>query len=105
MEDERHMILRKLKLKDYGITAEQNKWAVEQARLKENEKLVRLAAKQSHPGIADDIAKALIEGVSYDKLNKKDGVNIKRDDFYAYRRKAIYIFWTLLTGKGKQGQK
>ena len=47
------MRIREMKLKHYGITFEENKWALEQAKLKENEKLVRLAAEQSNPDIAE----------------------------------------------------
>ena len=93
------MRTREMKLKHYGITFEENKWALEQAKLKENEKLVRLAAEQSNPDIADGIMRSLVTGKSYDKMNKDNDMNIKRDDFYAYRRQATYIFWILLNGR------
>lgn len=93
------MRTREMKLKHYGITVEQNMWALEQAKLKENEKLVRLAAEQSNPDIADGIIRSLMTGKSYDKINKDNDMNIKRDDFYAYRRQATYIFWILLNGR------
>lgn len=93
------MRTREMKLKHYGITFEENKWALEQARLKENEKLVRLAAEQSNPDIADKIAYSLMFGESYDKMNKVKDMCINRDDFYAYRRQATYIFWILLNGR------
>ena len=93
------MRTREMKLKHYGITFEENKWALEQARLKENEKLVRLAAEQSNPDIADGIIRSLMIGESFDKMNKDNDMNIKRDDFYAYRRQATYIFWILLNGR------
>ena len=93
------MRTREMKLKHYGITFEENKWALEQARLKENEKLVRLAAEQSNSDIADGIIRSLVNGESFDKMNKDNDMNIKRDDFYAYRRQATYIFWILLNGR------
>ena len=93
------MRTREMKLKHYGITFEENKWALEQARLKENEKLVRLAAEQSNPNIADGIIRSLVTGESYDKMNKVKDMYINRDDFYAYRRQATYIFWILLNGR------
>ena len=93
------MRTREMKLKHYGITFEENKWALEQAKLKENEKLVRLAAEQSNPNIADGIIRSLVTGESYDKMNKVKDMYINRDDFYAYRRQATYIFWILLNGR------
>ena len=93
------MRTREMKLKHYGITFEENKWALEQAKLKENEKLVRLAAEQSNLDIADEIAHSLMFGESYDKMNKAKDMYINRDDFYAYRRQATYIFWILLNGR------
>ena len=93
------MRTREMKLKHYGITFEENKWALEQAKLKENEKLVRLAAEQSNPDIADGIIRSLVTGESYDKMNKVKDMHINRDDFYAYRRQATYIFWILLKGR------
>lgn len=93
------MRTREMKLKHYGITFEENKWALEQAGIKENEKLVRLAAEQSNPDVADEIAHSLMFGESYDKMNKDKYMYIQRDDFYAYRRQATYIFWILLNGR------
>ena len=93
------MRTREMKLKHYGITFEENKWALEQAKLKENEKLVRLAAEQSNSNIADGIIRSLVTGESYDKMNKVKDMYINRDDFYAYRRQATYIFWILLNGR------
>ena len=68
------MRTREMKLKHYGITFEENKWALEQAKLKENEKLVRLAAEQSNPDIADGIIRSLMTGKSYDKINKDNDI-------------------------------
>ena len=93
------MRTREMKLKHYGITFEENKWALDQAKLKENEKLVRLAAEQSNPDIADEISHSLMLGKSYDKMDRDKGMYITRDDFYAYRRQATYIFWILLKGR------
>ena len=94
------MRTREMKLKHYGITFEENKWALEQARLKENEKLVRLAAEQSNPDIADGIIRSLMIGESFDKMNKDIDMNIKRDDFSA----AGYLYFLDIAEWARTGQ-
>ena len=42
-----------------------------------------------------------MEGVGYDRLDRKRGVPAKSDDFYAYQRKTVAEFydWLRLTGR------
>ena len=93
------MLVRKTRLKHYGIDKELAKWLRNQATLSENEKLLRFAAEQSNIGIADRLVESFTCRVSYERLAREKGVYISRNDFYAYRGLTTYIFWLLLTGR------
>lgn len=93
------MLVRKTRLKHYGINKELAKWLRNQATLSENEKLLRFAAEQSNKGIADNLVESFMCRKSYERMTQEKGVYINRNDFYAYRRLTMYIFWLLLTGR------
>lgn len=93
------MLVRKTRLKHYGIDKELAKWLRNQATLSENEKLLRFAAEQSNKGIADNLVESFMHRKSYERMTQEKGVYINRNDFYAYRRLTMYIFWLLLTGR------
>lgn len=93
------MLVRKTRLKHYGIDKELAKWLRNQATLSENEKLLRFAAEQSNKGIADNLVESFMYRKSYERMTQEKGVYINRNDFYAYRRLTMYIFWLLLTGR------
>ena len=94
------MSTRSLKLLDYGITKEEADRLIELAGDPDNAALVRLSAEESNPGVADALFTSLTTGEGYRKMMKQGGyIPIKEDDFYAYRRRALYIFKLLLKGR------
>lgn len=58
----------------------------------EHRKALRDAAYQSNSGLAEDIIYSIINSLSYDRLSQIRDIPAKKDDFYAYRRKALAIF-------------
>ena len=93
------MLVRNTRLRHYGIDEELAKQLRVQATLSENEKLLRFAAEQSNEGIADYLVESFVCRKSYERLALEKDVPISRNDFYAYRRLTMYIFWLLLTGR------
>lgn len=98
------MSTRSLKLLDYGIDTAERDRLMYLAKCQENTALMRLSAEESNPGVADALFTSLTTGDGYRKMMKQGGyIPIKEDDFYAYRRRALYIFKLLL--KGREAEK
>lgn len=98
------MSTRSLKLLDYGITKEEADRLIELAGDPDNAALVKLAVEESNPGLSDALFTSLTTGYGYRGMMKKGRyIPIKEDDFYAYRRRALYIFKLLL--KGREAEK
>lgn len=76
---------------DYGITNDEVKYIKEFCRNadKGQQNLIRYALSDIQPYIAPYIFYSLINNISYDKICAKNYICICKDDFYAYRRKAI----------------
>lgn len=92
------MRTRNIKLFNYGIGREEEKRLRALAKEEENAVLVRVAAEESNQGIADALFMFLVYGVGFRRLPEELMI-IGEDDFYAYRRKALYIFKILLRGR------
>lgn len=80
----------------YGISTERSEELQKLAKLKENWKLVQIAAEQSRSELAKYIVESLVEGISYERLYRKYWLPYTADDFYGYKRRAIFIFDMLL---------
>ena len=80
----------------YGISTERSEELQKLAKLKENRELVQIAAEQSRPELAKYIVESLVEGISCERLYRKYWLPYTADDFYGYKRRAIFIFDMLL---------
>lgn len=81
---------------DYGIRDGEERQLMELARSTCHRKALRDAAYQANTGIAEDIIYSVVNGLSYDRLSQIRDIPAKKDDFYAYRRKALAIFRDIL---------
>ena len=93
------MLTRELNLFHYGISTEEKNKLMELAKLEENAPLVRLSAGESNPGLSDVLFQSLTTGATYYQLEKKTYIFATKNDFYGYRRRALYIFKLLLKGR------
>lgn len=87
------MRVRETYLKDYGISEEYAKKIrayCKDAR-GEKQKMILEAAQEACPDIASEIFFSLTTGAGYDTITKKNKqyIPMKRDDFQAYKRKAM----------------
>lgn len=99
------MRTRSLRLLDYGITKEEADRLIELAGYPDNAALVRLATEESNPGLSDALFISLTTGYGYRRMMKQGRyIPGKEDDFYAYRRRALYIFKLLLKGRETENQ-
>ena len=80
----------------YGISTERSEELQELAKLKKNRELVQIAAEQSRPELAKYIVESLVDGISYERLYRKYWLPYTADDFYGYKRRAVFIFDMLL---------
>ena len=97
------MLTRELNLFHYGISTEEKNKLMELAKLKENAPLLRVSVEESNQGLSDVLFQSLTTGKGYYRLDKENYIYAKKDDFYAYRRRALYIFKLLL--KGREAEK
>lgn len=97
------MRTREKNYKDYGISEEEKDRLMELARQEENAALVRVSTEESNQGLSDVLFISLTTGKGYGGIEKKTYIPAKEDDFYAYRRRALYIFKLLL--KGREAEK
>lgn len=99
------MRTRSLKLLDYGITKEEADRLIELAGDPDNAALVKLAVDESNPGLSDALFTSLTMGIGYRRMMRQGRyIPGKEDDFYAYRRRALYIFKLLLKGRETENQ-
>lgn len=81
----------------YGISTERSEELQELAKLKENRELVQIAAEQARPEIAEALIESLTKGISCRRVYQyAEWVPCTEDDFYGYKRRAIFIFDMLL---------
>lgn len=92
------MRTRNMKLLNYGIDKEEEKRLRTMAKEEENAALVRVAAEESNQGIADVLFASLTSGKGFRSLPEELWM-VGENDFYAYRRRALYIFKILLRGR------
>ena len=97
------MRTRKMKLLNYGINEEEKSRLLELARLEKNAALIRVSAEESHQGLAEGLFISLTTGKGYRQIHREIYIPAEEDDFYAYRRRALYIFKLLLKGRDAEG--
>ena len=88
---------------DFGISIEQYKsicQRIQNGEIKEHDSL-NAAAVEANPSIAEYLVKSIEESLSYEKMSAGNYIPINKNDFYAYRRKCISIFYKKLTNRGK----
>ena len=97
------MRTRELKLLHYKISTEERDRLMESAKQKENAALVKIASEESNIGLSNVLYFSVTTGKGYGQIEKNCYIPAKKDDFYAYQRRALYIFKLLL--KGREAEK
>lgn len=83
---------------DYNITKSEKEFIVNYCQsVKADKDIIRECAESANNGIAEYITQSLIENKSYDNLGY---VPINKGDFYAYRRKTLYLIKQRLVESG-----
>ena len=72
---------------------------MELAKQEENAALVKVSAEESNQGLSDVLFISLTTGKGYRQVDREAYIPAQEDDFYAYRRRALYIFKLLLKGR------
>ena len=93
------MRTRDMKLLHYGINAAEKDRLMEFAKREENAALVKVSAEESNQGLSDVLFISLTTGKGYRQVDREACIPVQEDDFYAYRRRALYIFKLLLKGR------
>lgn len=76
---------------DYGVTDEEKEAVIAYCRSDHElkEQIISCAMLEQDPYIAQFLILSITQGQSYEKLYAKYEIAVTKDDFYAYRRKAI----------------
>lgn len=77
---------------DYGISDAEVKELIQKSRTAAGRSLMQKAAFQANPELAEDLIYSIVNDLSYDRICIIRDIPAKKDDFYAYRRKAMSIF-------------
>ena len=67
----------------------------------ERHNLLHACIDAAPEGLEFFVYQSLAGGKSYDNISRTDYIPAKKDDFYAYRRKAMGTFYNLLRMEGK----
>lgn len=86
------MGIRDKNYKDYGLSDREVKILFQMCRDIKWRPLLQKAANKSNSGIAKQIADSLHFGWSYRTIDCKNYIPVSVVDFYAYRRKALWLF-------------
>lgn len=98
------MRTRHLGYADYGIGEEERKELFRMCRStdRDTEQALMEAAHESNEAIADELYQSLHDGVSYEHLDAVRGLlPVSKEDFYAYRRQALYLFKEKVTARNR----
>ena len=80
---------------DFGISIEQYKsicQRIQNGEIQEHD-LLNAAAVEANQSISEYLVKSIEESLSYEKMSAGNYIPINKNDFYAYRRKCISIFY------------
>lgn len=82
---------RNMGYKDYGVTDEEKEVVIAYCRSDDEskEQIISCAMSELDPYIAQFLIMNITQGISYEKLYAKYDIAISKEDFYAYRRKAV----------------
>ena len=89
------MSIRKMKLKDYGITPGRAAELKEMVKDKQYDSLVLEACNRANDFLASHLVKSFTENVGYRQIFKNSDLcelPCTENDFYCYKRKALHEF-------------
>lgn len=89
---------------DYGISETECKelFKMCQSTDRNTEQALKVAAHESNEAIAEELYQSLHDGVSFEHLDAVRGtLPVSKEDFYAYRRQALYLFKEKMTAQNK----
>lgn len=90
------MRTREKQYRHYGISPERVEELLTLARSENNQELLQKAAESSCPWLSDCLVRSLTSGIGYEQMYKQIYIPATKADFYAYRRKALAVFNSLL---------
>nr|DAZ47321.1 MAG TPA: hypothetical protein [Caudoviricetes sp.] len=101
---------RNMSYEDHGVFPGDEKELLIRCRKADREErhnLLHACIDAAPEGLEFFVYQSLASGKSYDNISRTDYIPAKKDDFYAYRRKAMGTFYNLLRMEGKwnQGEK
>lgn len=89
--------------KDYGFEEKEANRLMEYCRKPEfiyRRELIE-SAERANSALADDIFYSIVKGLSYDSIAINSDIPYSKADFYAYRRKCLFLFRDMLRLYGK----
>lgn len=95
------MDIRAYKLSNYGLTKADEQKVLDYCRKTPNEAYIKAAISNANPDIAEQLYKSLAHRVSHETMDRAGDMCIEPKSFYAYRRKAIYEIYCLITLLGE----
>lgn len=90
------MRTREKQFRHYGICPERVQELLTLARAEENRELLQKAAESSCAWLSEYLIRSLSSGIGYEKMYMQTYIPATKADFYAYRRKTLAAFHTLL---------
>lgn len=98
------MLTRKKSLVDWGVRQEDVeilKDICRNATADQKKDILNCCMKACPNGIEKIVYESITMNQSYDKIMKKKYIPIKRDDFYAYKRKSMAMFYDMIKRREK----
>ena len=91
------------KLKDYGLTQDDEKKLKDRCNNLDARdiEILRETALSSAPGIENCICESIVKRKGYRELSKTQKIPVGEEDFYAYRRKTLALFFERLKLYGR----
>ena len=90
------MRTREKQFRHQGICQEQVQELLILAKAEENQELLQKAAENSCAWLSEYLIRSLSSGIGYEQMYKQTYIPATKADFYAYRRKTLAAFNTLL---------
>lgn len=90
------MKVRETGYEDYGLTNDEVKFLFQTAKNPEFSNIVMTSCYAANRSISFALAFSIVYSVSFEKIKCVCVIPYEKDDFYAYRRKAIAIFSSIL---------
>lgn len=90
------MRTREKQFRHYGICQERVQELLILAKAEENQELLQKAAGNSCAWLSEYLIRSLSSGIGYEQMYKQTYIPATKADFYAYRRKTLAAFHTLL---------